>query len=296
MSSAEIDLAALVRAEVERQANPYQIMVVDSLQESGSVNLRWGEAIINDVAANQAYNPRTEGDVVLVLNHPAGWRVMDKIGGPVEVEVPEPIDLEFGTPAPGGNFVQAATVWVQEGRLYVQTGEGPPPAPEDPPSPPKASRPKPVALDPYSTAAYRSGKRDGSRPAQGAWPSYPHPYSAVFLYGSRIEAACQGKTVDSMQVRVARTSKYHGVSGKVRPRLGLHDETSAPSKTPKLTNRWDGPGLGMGDSKWITIPSSQAARLASGASRGVGIGAGTGKSNYLIATAGSGNLRIKFKS
>ena len=81
MSDAENDLAALVRAEVERQMNPYQIMVVDSLQESGTVNLRWGEAIINDVSANQAYNPRAEGDVVLVLQHSAGWRVMDKIGG-----------------------------------------------------------------------------------------------------------------------------------------------------------------------------------------------------------------------
>lgn len=292
MSEAENDLAALVRAEVERQMNPYQIMVVDSLQESGTVNLRWGEAIINDVSANQAYNPRAEGDVVLVLQHSAGWRVMDKIGGPVEVEVPDPVDLAFGTPAPSG-YTQASAVWVKDGAIYVQTGEGPAPGPEDPP---KASRPKPVSLDTSSQAGYRSGRKDGSRVAQGAWPSYPHPYTAIWTYGSRIESACQGKTVDKMQIRVARTSKYHGVSGKVRPQLGLHDETSPPAKTPKLTNRWDGPGLGMGDSKWITIPDSQAARLASGASRGVGIGAGTGKSNYLIATAGCGQIRITFKS
>lgn len=290
MSDAELDLAALVRAEVERQANPYQIMTVDSTREDGKVNLRWGETIINDVAANQAYNPRAEGDVVLVLNHAAGWRVMDKIGGPVEIETSEPVDLTFGTPAPAG-YTQAAAVWVKDGAIYVQTGEGPAPGPEEPP---KASKPKPVTLDPSSTAAYRDGRRDGSRPAQGAWPSYPHPYTSLFLYGNRIESACQGKTVNRMQIRVARTSKYHGVSGKVRPQLGLHDHSSAPSKTPKLTNRWDGPGLGMGDSKWITIPSSIAARLASGASRGVGIGAGTSKSKYLIATAGSGNLKITF--
>lgn len=292
MSEAENDLAALVRAEVERQMNPYQIMVVDSLQESGTVNLRWGEAIINDVSANQAYNPRAEGDVVLVLQHSAGWRVMDKIGGPVEVEVPDPVDLTFGTPAPSG-YTQASAVWVKDGAIYVQTGEGPAPGPEDPP---KASRPKPVSLDTSSQAGYRSGRKDGSRVAQGAWPSYPHPYTSIWTYGSRIESACQGKTVDKMQIRVARTSKYHGVSGKVRPQLGLHDETSPPAKTLKLTNRWDGPGLGMGDSKWITIPDSQAARLASGASRGVGIGAGTGKSNYLIATAGCGQIKITFKS
>lgn len=292
MSDAENDLAALVRAEVERQANPFQIMIVDSTREDGNVNLRWGETIINDVAANQAYNPRAEGDVVLVLNHAAGWRVMDKIGGPVEVEIPDPVDLTFGTPAPAG-YTQAAAVWVKDGALYVQTGEGPAPGPGEPP---KASKPKPVTLDTSSQAGYRSGKKDGSRVAQGAWPSYPKPYTSVWTFGSRIEAACAGKTVDRMQIRVARTSRYHGVSGRVRPRLGLHDETSPPSKTPKLTNRWDGPGLGMGDSKWVTIPSSQAARLASGASRGVGIGAGSGKSNYLIATAGCGQIRITFKN
>lgn len=292
MSEAENDLAALVRAEVERQMNPYQIMTVLSLREDGNVNLQWGEAIINDVAANQAYNPRAEGDVVLVLNHSAGWRVMDKIGGPVEVDIPAPVDLTFGAPAPSG-YTQASAVWVKEGAIYVQTGEGPAPGPGEPPT---SSKPKPVTLDPSSTAAYRSGRRDGSRPAQGCWSSYPHPWDSIFLFGSRIEAACQGKTVDTMQVRIARTSKYHGVSGKVRPRLGLHDETSAPSKTPKLTNRWDGPGLGMGDSKWITIPSSQADRLASGASRGIGIGYGRGNSHYMIATAGSGNLKITFKA
>ncbi|WP_167197910.1 hypothetical protein [Brevibacterium pigmentatum] len=293
MSDAESDLAALVRAEVERQMNPFQIMQVSSVREDGKVNLQWGETIINDVAANQAYNPRAEGDVVLVLQHSAGWRVMDKIGGPVEVDIPEPVDLTFGDGLPAGDFVQVNSVFMKDGAIYGLIGEGPAPGPGEPP---RKSKPKPVTLDPASTAAYRDGRRDGSRPAQGAWPSYPHPYSSVFLYGSRIAAACEGKTVDSMQIRVARTSKYHGVSGKVRPRLGLHDETSPPSKTPKLTNRWDGPGLGMGDSKWITIPASQAARLASGASRGVGIGAGTGKSNYMIATEGSGNLRIKFKT
>lgn len=296
MTDAENDLAAMVRAEVERQANPFQIMIVDSLQENGLVNLRWGEAIINGVAANVSYSPRTEGDVVLVLNHAAGWRVMDKIGGPVQVDIPEPVDLEFGTPAPGGNFVQAAAVWVQDGRLYVQTGEGPPPQPDDPPAPPKASKPKPITLDPSGRAAYRDGRRDGSRVAQGAWPSFPKAWTGLWLFGTRIQQACAGKTVDTMQIRVARTSKYHGVSGKVRAKMVLHDETSAPKTTPSLSSRWDGPGLGMGDSKWVTIPSAQAARLASGASRGVGISVGTGKSGYMIATDSCGSLKITFKA
>lgn len=296
MGDAENDLAALVRAEVERQANPFQVMVVDSVQESGLVNLQWGEAVINDVPANVSYSPREEGDVVLVLNHSAGWRVIDKIGGPVEVEVPDPVDLEFGTPPPGGNFVQAAAVWVQEGRLYVQTGEGPAPGPEDPPSPPKASKPKPVTLSPSARQGYRSGRKDSQRFAQGASPEYPKPWTSIWLYGTRIQQACAGKTVDTMQVRLVRTSKRHGTSKKVRPRFALHDETSAPSSTPSLGYGWDGPGYGLGSSKWATIPSSQAARLASGASRGIGITAGVSNLSYLIATSGCGEIRITFKS
>lgn len=293
LTDAETELARLVREEVARQANPFQLMQVDSVQESGLVNLRWGEAIINDVPANVSYAPRAEGDVVLVLNHAAGWRVIDKIGGPVEIEVPDPIDLEFGPPAPGGDFAQAASVWVQEGRIYVQTGEGPGPGPGDPP---KASKPKPVTLDPSSRAAYRSGRRDGSRVAQGAWPTYPHAWTGLWLFGTRIADACAGKTVDTMQIRVARTAKRHGVSGKVRAKLALHDETSAPKTTPSLSNRWDGPGLGMGESKWVTIPSAQAARLASGASRGVAISTGAGRDGYLIATDSCGSIRINFKA
>lgn len=294
MSDAENSLAALVRAEVERQMNPYQLMVVDSVSDEGTVNLEWGETIINNVPANVSYNPRAEGDVVLVLSHPAGWRVMDKIGNPVEIDVPDPVGFEFGPPKPGGNYVQAAAVWVQEGRLYVQTGEGPQPAPEDPPSPPKASKPKPVTLDPSSRQGYRSGRKDSQRIAQGASPSYPKAWSTIFTFGNRIADACNGKTVASMQIRITRTSKSHGTSKKVKPKLGLHNETSPPSSTPSLSNRWDGAGLGFGSSKWITIPSSQAAKLASGAMKGIGISAGVSNSTYLIATSGSGAVKITF--
>lgn len=290
-----LDLAELVRAEVERQANPYQIMTVESTQEDGTVNLQWGEDVIESVSCNQAYANREDGDVVLVLRHSAGWRVIDKVGAPVEVEIPEPIDLEFGPPAPGGNFVQAAAVYVQDGRLYVQTGEGPPPDPDDPPAPPKVSKPKPASLDPSRAQGYRSGRKDNQRIAQGASPDYPKAWSGIWSFGNRIADACAGKTVDRMQIRVARTSKRHGTSKKVTPKLGLHDETSPPSSTPSLSNRWDGPGLGLGQSKWMTIPDSQAARLASGAAKGVGFSAGVSNSTYLIATAGCGQLKITFK-
>lgn len=291
MSDPESDLAALVRAEVERQANPFQIMVVDSVQEDGTVNLQWGDGIINGVAANVSYSPRAEGDVVLVLNHSAGWRVMDKIGGPVEIDIPKPIDLSFGTPAPAG-YAQATAVWVKEGALYVQTGEGPAPGPGDPPT---TSTPKPVTVEPTHRQGYRSGRKDSQRFAQGASPSYPKAWASIWTYGNRIAEACQGKAVDKMQIRVARTSKYHGTSKKVRPKFGLHDETSPPGSTPTLSSRWDGPGLGFGSSVLATIPDSQAKKLASGDMKGIGVSAGASNSLYLIYKRASGNIRITFK-
>lgn len=291
MSEAESDLADLVRAEVERQANPFQIMVVDSVQDNGTVNLQWGDGIINGVAANVSYSPRAEGDVVLVLNHNAGWRVMDKIGGPVEIDIPEPIDLSFGTPAPAG-YAKASAVWVKDGALYVQTGEGPAPGPGDPPT---SSTPKPVTIEPTARQGYRSGRKDSQRFAQGASPSFPKAWSSIWTYGDRIKDACQGKTVDKMQIRVARVSAYHGSSKKVRPKFGLHNETSPPGSTPSLSNRWDGPGLGFGSSELATIPASQAAKLASGDMRGIGVSAGVSNSAYLIYKLASGRVRITFK-
>lgn len=292
MSDAENDLAAMVRAEVERQANPFQIMQVDSLQEDGSVNLRWGEAIISGVSANVSYSPRAEGDVVLVLNHSAGWRVMDKIGGPIEIDIPDPVGMEFGPAAPPADFVQVNAVYMKNGMIYGQTGEGPGPGPGDPP---QASKPKPMTIQPAARQGYRSGRKDSQRFAQGASPSYPKPWAAIWTYGNKIAAACQGKTVDKMQIRVARVSAYHGTSKKVKPRFGLHDETSPPRSTPTLTSRWDGPGLGFGSAVWATLPASQASRLADGSAKGIGVNAGVSNSTYLIYKPTSGNLRITFR-
>lgn len=289
--SAETELARLVREEVARQTNPFQLMQVDSVAEDGTVNLDFGGTIVNAVPANVSYSPRKEGDVVLVLTSPAGWRVIDRVGAPQQLTIPDPVDLEFGPPAPTG-YTQASAVWVKDGALYVQTGSGPAPGPSDPPT---ASRPKPVTLDPSSAQGYRSGRKDSQRIAQGASPDYPKSWSAIWTYGNRIADACQGKTVDRMQIRVARNSKRHGTSKKVRPKLGLHNETSPPSSTPGLGYRWDGSGLGFGASEWMTIPGSQAGRLASGASKGIGMSAGVSNSTYLIATSGCGQIRITFK-
>lgn len=285
MNDADVDLADLVRSEISKQSGQFQIMEVASVQEDGKVNLKWGDATLNGISANVSYNPRTEGDVVLVLNHKAGWRVIDKIGSPKE-DAPPPLGFSYGTAQPDAAYTQATAVWVKKGSIYIQTGSGPgeAPVPED------------TGFSAHSATGYRDGRKDNSRLGQGAWPSYPHPLTTMWAYGDMIVDACAGLSVDKMEVRVARTSKYHGVSGRVKPRLGVITPGSPPSSTPKLSHKWAGPGLGMGQSKWVTIPSDAAAALASGDAKGIGVSAPTAKSQYLLVTAGCGGVRISFKA
>ena len=283
MTNADIDLAELVRGEVAKQSGQFQIMVVDSVQESGAVNLKWGEATLNGIAANVSYNPRTEGDVVLVLNHKAGWRVIDKIGSPKE-DAPASVGFDYGAGTPGGDYVEAQMVWVKKGSIYIQTGVGPG----------EEAVPEDTSFSANSATGYRDGSKDNSRLGQGAWPSYPHPLTTMWAYGDNIMNACAGLSVGKIEVRVARTSKYHGVSGQVKPRLGVITEGSPPNKTPSLSRKWVGPGIGLGQSKWVTIPGDAAAALASGAAKGIGISASTSKSQYMLVTAGCGGVRISF--
>lgn len=290
------DLANLAR----EKDSDFRIMVVDSVQEDGSVNLEYQGSIFNDISANASYMPREEGDVVLVLNSGRSWRVIDKVGSGEEEPEEDPgvpVTMTFGPSSPGSGWAQASTIYVKDNEIYIQTGSGPDPDPGGG-SPPVASKPKPVKLKPSSQALYQSGKKRSLKVgiAQGAWPTYPHPYTGIWLYGKdKIKNACAGKTVDKIQVRVARTKKYHGASGKVKPSIGTHNENSAPSGTPSLSRKFDGAGLGMGSAKWYTLPSSAAKALANGSAQGLGIGYGSGKSRYMIASAGSGEIKITFK-
>lgn len=291
MNDPALDLAELVRAEIARQ-QPFQIMQVESVRDDGTVNLHFGDSIVEAVPANQSYAPRADGDIVMVLQTPAGWRVIDRVGPPAKIELPETLDLAFGPGAPDSSYTQAKSVWVKDGKIWVQTGEGP--GQEGPGTPPVVSTPKPVTIGPSQWAGYRSGRRDGDRVAQGAWPSYPKPWSGMWYYGNRLTEALSKAPVKEMRVRVARTGARHGISGKATPRLGLHAHGTVQNTTPSLSHRFNGTPVGLGQSAWTTVPGAQAEALKSGAAKGLGISAPVG-SDYLVTGAGSGTITITYQ-
>ncbi|WGW12760.1 hypothetical protein LWF01_03015 [Saxibacter everestensis] len=285
-------LTAVVRREVDKRISDlYALMSVDSPREDGTVNLAIGDQVLPGISADTSYTDRKDGDTVLVLRHPAGWRVLGKVGSeyaPPEVDVPV---VSWGNPPPAGNgWVQASVMWVRAGEVYAQRGEGPQLPGEPGPSIPA---PKPVTFGPASTSGYRSGNRDGETPAQGAWPSYPKAWSGAWFYGDRIADECVGKSVEKIEVRVARTSKNHGVSGKATARLYMHEERNRTSSRPALSNGYGAAELGLGQSKWVSLPADWTTALKSGTKKGIGCTAGVG-SDYLVFTDGCGDIRITF--
>lgn len=171
-------------------------------------------------------------------------------------------------------------MWVKDGGVYAQLSGS-----ADPPPPP-TNRPKhhrPVTL-PATGALYMDGRKTSSfnrgRPVQGAWPTYPHASTGLWVYGTSIAAACAGKTVQSMSIRLSRTKS--GGNPRIRPRLYLHDQTSAPARKPSLGSSWVPKKiLQRGEVDEYDLPASWVSQLASGAARGIACSASTGKSYYL---------------
>lgn len=260
-------------------------MVVDSVRDDGTVNLRQGETIYAGIFALTSYVDRKAGDTVTVVRSTAGWCVVGKVGAEWAPPAPDPLDVDWGSGPPAGSGWVSGTVWVRDGAIWVQTA--------DPTPPPSAS--KPVTLPPTSQGAWRDGHRDNDQsPTQGAWPSYPHPYTGGWFYGTTVVAACSGKSVAGMKLRVARSATRSGSFGGVRPILYLLSATTAPSATPALGDGpFYGPALALGVSATFDLPGNFRAALASGAAHGVGIAAGVG-SSYLVATSGCGQLTITF--
>lgn len=114
-----------------------------------------------------------------------------------------------------------------------------------------------------STAEPRTGS-DGMGPDWfGAW-----------FYSGGIAAACAGRTVTGMSVRIARAASG-GSPGPVRLQLGLHNQPDMV-KPPTITAPWSPVvRLSRGQTVTVAIPSSQRAQLASGTATGITV-TGTG--------------------
>lgn len=288
----EDELARFVRQEIAAQTDPFQLLVVDSVQANGTVNLKWGTDVLTGIPCNQSYVSRKDGDVVLVIRHSGGWRVIDKIGDEHRIEYPPIPSLAFGTAQPSGSgWVKGEAIWVQDGAIYIQTGVGPG-LPGDPLPPQSGSIPLPVTVSPTTTAGYVTGLRNGTEAKQGAWGDFTEPWTGAWFYGTQISAACAGRTVTSMEIQLTRSSTPHGMLGKATPRLHTHSNSTPPNTTPQLTNEWAGLGLGIGAAEWSPIPNETAQALATGEVLGIAASAPPGL-DYIVYEP-SGDLLISF--
>lgn len=276
------ELAALVRDEVARQA-PLTVATVAAVRSDGAVNLAFGDSIVENVPCGSGYPTRAKGDAVLVAKIAAGWAVVMSLGA-APAAAPAGTKVSWGNGAPSGSgWQQASSVWVRSGEVYAQLATGPAPATD------------PVTITPAQEVAWRDGAQDsGQDPTQGAWSSYPHPYTSGWFYGTAIAAACSGLSAATMTVRLARSSSRSGSYGDVPVRLYLHSYASAPTGSPTLDDGPESPiSLGLGESGSAHLPSSWVSALASGSARGIAVSAGVG-SDYLVYQSGCGQITITF--
>lgn len=288
----EEDLARFVRREIDAQTDPFRLLVVDSVQGNGTVNLQWGTDVLIGISCNQSYVNRQAGDVVLVIRHSGGWRVIDKIGDEHRIEYPPIPSLAFGPAQPSGSgWVRAEAVWVQDGAIYIQTGVGPA-LPGDPIEAQQTSVPLPTTITPTDTVGYVNGIRYGTQVRQGTPDGSPEQWAGAWFYDTQIAAACTGKEVETMSIQLTRSAEPHGTISKATPRLHTHQNPTATNVTPDLNNPWAGPGLGIGTTEWATIPTDFAQALATGDLSGIAVAAPTDL-DYITYEA-CGNILITF--
>jgi hypothetical protein len=216
--------------------------------------------------------------------------VWGKIGAADVATTPETV-VRWGDANPAGSGWEVdsgGTIFVRANEVYVKTAA----APVQTPPPATTSS---VLITVSDEAAYRDGAIDTDErfPVQGAWSTYPHPYSGAWSYGTQIAAACAGRSVNSMYIDLSRLSGQGGVYGGARMRLYLHDATALGNRPPTLYSPWSPGTLEPGEVKRdIALPSSYVTALASGSARGVGCSAGVG-SEYLHY-GDCGDILIKF--
>lgn len=267
------------------------------------VNLTYRGALLLDVPCVDSYRNRQAGDWVALrpgARPVVMWRLGDDPGDvdestiralAKEVALDEQVlrAATWGTGAPAGAGWQTVTsLYLRkntEGKveLYGQVASVSDPSPDVPPD----RAPKPVTITATDAGTWRSGRPDdyASYPTQGDWTGRGNRRGA-FFYGTAIAAACAGKTVAKMTVKLTRRTGS-GVNAKRPVHLYLHGYTSAPSGA---LNLGDGPedllSLSVGATGTATLPAAWRAALASGSARGLAIYAG-GSRDYMSLQGGS---------
>lgn len=243
--------------------DPAQVIVSDGTDEGA-----WS------ASALASYSPRAAGDEVLAVSLGGrSWLVLGAIG-----PTRPPIIYGVGAPTDGG-WRQSTTAWIRDQpdgstMIYLDTaGSVPLPA--------KVSAIGAVGWLANTTATYELPRAGAASVTQGDW-------SGGWMYGTGISAACVGKTVSKMAVRVARNG--NGRNAPTLLRMGLHN--SVGPATP-LTNTWVTTiTLSPNGAALVDIPAVQRGLLAAGSVTGIGVW-GQGTAEYAEFTT-SADVTITF--
>lgn len=274
------------------------VLEVRGLGEDDQSIIGWDGSAEDVYPCSTGYRYRAVGDVVLAVQLAGGSSVVLCGLGAADEEKPltraEIVELvlatvpytrvDWGTSAPGAGYVQASSVWLKEtgGDPYIY-GQLPAPAT---PATAKPNPPAPVTLAPDSEGSWRI--RGGSDvDVQVGTKGGPDWYGGWF-FGTRIAAACAGKTVTKMEFTASRTPGDVGRNRAVPVYLGLHNETG--KRRPSIGYTWRAGSLSKGGKDTFVLPADRRARLASGASRGIGVEG----HEYLKFTRDRARLRITF--
>ena len=225
-----------------------------------------------------SYRVRAVGDKVLVvqLDGASSFLVVGKVGP--DANAPAAVSYGIGAPA-GGGWRSFTTGYIRDridGTLEVYCDTA-------------GSTPMPSVVSATGAAGFLANTTIGiDFPRAGAESITSGDWTGVWFYSGGIAAACVGKTVAKMTVRIAR-----GTGGRNAPvliHLGLHNSTGLQTS---LTNVWDpGVSLSRGGAAQIDIPALQRGLLANGSLQGIGV-LGTGPEEYADFTP-SADVTITF--
>lgn len=117
-----------------------------------------------------------------------------------------------------------------------------------------------------------SGSNYGNAVTQGVWSGYG-PFTGALIFGSGPSTDVTGKTIKRIRLQITRLSGgvYAAQNVVIRP----HGSTSRPSGNVSLLSLNYAAGIKVGETRWITLPSSFHAGFQNGSYKGLGINGGS---------------------
>lgn len=170
-----------------------------------------------------------------------------------------------------------------------------PPAPTAPPPPPGAGSTGTTTFAATGVGTYRSGWRtdDNGDVIQGVAPGYAGNNEGAWFYSGHVRGTLAGATVTGAEIWLGRTSG--GVFGSQTANLYRVTNDTRPTGALTFSGGSTGVGLAVGQSGWVSLPTSLAQSLVdSGGS--IGIKGSPYMRLYGLSQSGSaGALRISWR-